>query len=76
MKVIIYVEGKSDQLAMQELLKPLIDRKRNFGINIEFFETPDGDRKASVLTKVPVKAVNILINNPSALDDINVIPNQ
>jgi hypothetical protein len=28
MKVVVYVEGKSDQLAMQELLKPLIEKKR------------------------------------------------
>jgi len=67
MRVIIYVEGPSDKYAMQTLLKPLIDEKRQHGINIMFFETPDGDRKKSVLTKVPIKAANIILNDPHAI---------
>jgi hypothetical protein len=66
-KVLIYVEAPSDKAGMQELLLPLIDEKRKRGIAIEFFETPEGDRKASVLTKVPVKAVNILKNTPECI---------
>jgi len=67
MRVCVYVEGPSDKAAMEALLRPLIEQQRQAGIAIDFFETPDGDRKASVLTKVPQKAVNILANDPSAI---------
>ena len=63
MKIIVYVEGPSDKLAMQALLQPLIEQKLNESISIEFFPAPPGDAKASVLTKVPRKAVNILAND-------------
>jgi hypothetical protein len=63
----VYVEGPSDKLAMQELLHPLLEQKRQAGIDINFFETPEGDRKASVLTKVPIRAIRILQNNPDAI---------
>jgi len=67
MRVIIYVEGPSDKAAMNALLEPLLEQKRQEGVSIEFFETPAGDRKASVLTKVPRKAVNIILNDPDAV---------
>ncbi len=67
MRVIIYVEGPSDRLALARLLAPLIDRKAQQGISIEFFETAPGDRKASLLTKTPVTAVNILRNDQTAV---------
>lgn len=67
MRVIVYVEGISDKLALEVLLHSLIFAKMQQGILIEFFETPDGDRKASVLTKVPVKAVNTLRNDANAI---------
>ena len=67
MRVIIYLEGPSDKLALSVLLEPLVQRKLQQGVMIEFFETPDGDRKLSLLTKVPIKAVNILLNDPSAI---------
>ena len=67
MKVMVYVEGPSDKLAMQELLHSLLEQKRQAGIDINFFETPEGDRKASVLTKVPIRAIRILQNNPDAI---------
>lgn len=66
-KVIIYVEGPSDKLALTELLKPLVGKKIQQGVSIDFFETPAGDRKASLLNKVPDKAVNILLNDPTAI---------
>ena len=65
-QVICYVEGASDKLAMEILLRPLIERKRQAGVSIEFFETPAGDRKKSVLLKGPEKAVNILGHRPEA----------
>lgn len=67
MRVIIYVEGSSDKLVMERLLNNLIVQKAHNGISIEFFETPSGDRKHSVLTKVPFKAVDILRNDASAV---------
>ena len=48
MRVIVYVEGPSDKAAMNALLEPLLEQKRQEGISIEFFKTPAGDRKASV----------------------------
>jgi len=67
MRAIVYVEGNSDKQALEVLLKPLIEQKLQEGVAIEIFETPAGDRKTSLLTKVPVKAVNILLNDPTAV---------
>lgn len=67
MRVCVYVEGPSDKTAMEALLRPLIEQQRQAGIAIDFFETPAGDRKTSVLTKVPQKAVSILANDPGTL---------
>lgn len=67
MRVIAYVEGPSDKLGMEALLPPLLEAKRQAGVSIEFFESPKGDKKVSVLTKVPIKAANILLNDPYAL---------
>src|SRR5437016_4939623 len=66
-KVLVYVEGPSDKAALNALLSDLIEQKNNEGVSISFFETPSGDRKDSVLTKVPVKAANILINDPNTI---------
>lgn len=60
MKVIVYVEGPSDKLAMEGLLRPVIYTAQQKGVKITFHEAPPGDRKKSVLLKVPVKAINIL----------------
>ncbi|MFZ3101733.1 MAG: DUF4276 family protein [Desulfitobacteriaceae bacterium] len=62
MRVIIYVEGISDKLAMEVLLRDLIIKKRLNGIDIGFFEAPPGDKKESMINKVPSRAVNILRN--------------
>ena len=67
MRVVVYLEGSSDKLALSVLLQSLVERKLQEGIKIEFFETPNGDRKESLLTKVPIKAVNILLNDPSSV---------
>ena len=66
MKVIVYVEGPSDKAAMQSLLRPLIEQKRRKGITIDFFESPSGDKKKTLLLKVPIKAANILLNDADA----------
>ena len=67
MKVIVYVEGKSDRLGMETLLRPLVEEKRQQGVDIQFYETPNGDRKTAVLRKVPKKAVNTLRNLPHSV---------
>jgi len=73
MRVIIYVEGASDKAALEALLAPLIAAKSQQGIGIEFFSVKGsdnkrgGDAKKDLLTKIPIKAVNILKNDPSAI---------
>lgn len=67
MKVIVYVEGPSDRAAMLALLAPLVEEKRQEGTSIDFFESPAGDKKMSVLTKVPKRAAAIVCNDPSAV---------
>lgn len=65
--VVVYVEGPSDKAAMRQLLQPLLDQKKQEGVVIDFFETVEGDRKASVLGKVPIRAVNILLDKPASV---------
>jgi hypothetical protein len=67
MKVVVYVEGPSDKAAMNSLLAPLLETKKNQGVAIDFFESPTGDKKKTLLTKVPKRAANILFNNPHAV---------
>ena len=67
LRVIVYVEGASDKLAMYALLRPLIETKRQAGISIDFVEAPAGDKKKSVLTKVPRRAASIVANDPNAI---------
>jgi hypothetical protein len=71
-KVIVYVEGPSDEVAMRECLKPLLEEKSAQGIAIDFAESPRGNKKKTLLTKVPKLAVNILLNEPEAL--VVVVP--
>lgn len=59
-EVIVYVEGPSDKFAMEALLKPLLQKKRRESVTIRFFEAPRGDKKKSVLMKVPRIAVDII----------------
>jgi len=66
-EVIVYVEGPSDKFAMEKLLNPLITKKKMEGILIQFFEAPEGDKKESVLMKVPLRALNILRNKPNSM---------
>jgi hypothetical protein len=61
------MEGPSDKAAMRSMLEPLIEQKKQQGVTIEFFDSPNGDRKVVVLTKIPRKAVNIILNDPSAI---------
>jgi hypothetical protein len=61
-KVSIYVEGPSDQKALQALLdKPIIEPARARGVGIKFY--PLGG-KAPILNDVPRKAAEILKQNP------------
>ena len=67
MKILVYVEGPSDKLSLETVLAPLLMQKRQEGIDITFHEAPAGDKKVSVLKKVPVKAVNIICNVPDSI---------
>lgn len=67
MKIVVYVEGPSDRAAMLALLDPLLKQKRQEGVQIDFFESPEGDKKMSVLTKVPKRAATIIRNDPSSI---------
>lgn len=66
-EVFVYVEGPSDVGAMTELLKGLIALKQKSGVSIQFFEAPSGDKKESVMRKVPIVAANILRNKPNSM---------
>jgi hypothetical protein len=56
-KVSVYVEGPSDQKALQALLKPIIDVGRSRRIGISFFPL---NGKAKILDDVPRKAAEQL----------------
>ncbi len=64
MKVIVYVEGPSDKLAMEQLLEPLLQNAQSIGVVIDFIPT-EGKRK--LVTKTPIKAANILCNDARAV---------
>ena len=66
-EVIIYVEGPSDQAAMQALLKPLLQRKLQEGLPISFSRALRGDRKKYILLEVPRRAVGIIISKPHTI---------
>jgi len=72
MKVLVYVEGESDRVSMGSLLGPLIQQKRQQGVQIDFFVSPTGHKKKNLLTKVPQKAVNIIRNAPDS--QVVIIP--
>jgi hypothetical protein len=63
LKVIVYVEGPSDKLALGALLEPLIRRAAQNGCLISFVPQRG---KRPLLTKAPRRAVNILRNDRSA----------
>ena len=73
MRVVIYVEGASDVEAMQKLLEPLIVKKQQKGIAINFYSVKGnnndrgGDAKRDLLIKTPKKAVTILCNEPDSI---------
>jgi len=66
-KVIIYVEGPSDQAAMEALLEPLIEEKSREGVVITFSRALRGDRKRYILLEVPQRAVGIILSTPHSI---------
>lgn len=67
MIVNVYVEGQSDKLALEALLAGLLAEKLQEGVSIRFIPAPPtGDRKVVLLTKMPIKALNILRNQPDS----------
>ncbi len=73
MRVIIYVEGRSDKNAMEALLVNLIHKKSEEGVSIEFFPIKGGnndrggDAKKDLLLNAPTKAVDILCSTPNSI---------
>ena len=65
MKVIVYVEGPSDKYAMEALFANLIEEKRQGGITISFNHPSRGDAKKELLLHAPLRAVNVLSNDPN-----------
>lgn len=63
-KVIVYVEGPSDRLAMEELLADLLRRLQTAGVVVKFIPT-EGKRR--LMLQTPVKAANILGHDPRAV---------
>lgn len=64
MKVIVYVEEASDQRAMEALLDALLICLRAGGVEIEFIPT-EGKRR--LLRHTPIKAANMLSNDPQSI---------
>lgn len=63
MKIIIYVEGPSDRDSLRVLLASLITQAAQNGCLIQFIPM---EGKRPLITKVPLRAVNILRNNREA----------
>jgi len=64
MKVIVYVEGPSDRLAMEELLADLLQRLEGRGVAVDFIPM---EGKKRLLNQTPRKALHILRNDPQAV---------
>lgn len=64
MKVIVYVEGPSDRLALEELLSDLLQRLASQGVAVDFIPT---EGKKRLLQQTPRKAFNALRNDPQAV---------
>lgn len=73
MRVVVYVEGPSDRLAMEALLAGLIEKRRADGVSIEFSAIGSryGDCKSALVTKIPRRAVDILRNTS---DTVAIVP--
>lgn len=67
LRVVIYVEGRSDTEALERLLRPPIDSKRAAGNRISFHEGPAGDRKLTRVQQVPLRAANIVPNDAKSI---------
>lgn len=63
-KVIVYVEGPSDQFAMEELLAGLLDQLLTSGVRVNFVST---EGKKKLMYKAPRQAVNILRSQPDSI---------
>lgn len=64
MKVIVYVEGPSDKLSMEQLFELLLVRAETKGVTISFIPV---EGKRNLIVKTPTKAFNILRNDASAI---------
>ena len=60
-RVIVYVEGPSDRLAMEELLADLLARLQAAGVAVAFMPALSKNR---LMIQTPVKAANVLCHDP------------
>jgi hypothetical protein len=60
-RVIVYVEGPSDRLAMEELLADLLARLQAAGVAVAFIPALSKNR---LMIQTPVKAANVLCHDP------------
>jgi len=59
-EVLLYFEGPSDIAVMEVLFGSLIAEKAAAGVSIKLLKADAGDRKQTLLEKIPVKAARIL----------------
>ncbi len=64
-RVAIYVEGSSDKLVLQTLFSSIIEEKSTKGIYLTFHESPLGDKKRTLLLRVPSDAADKLTIDPN-----------
>lgn len=67
MKIVVYVEGPGDVACLETLLRPLLSKFTDRGTLLTFVPAPRGDRKKELLTNVPIRAANTVINDPNAV---------
>ena len=62
-EVFVYLEGPSDQNGMRKLLANAIEAALNIGNKVDFYQMGGKD---ALLTKGPLRALNILRNKPNS----------
>jgi hypothetical protein len=66
-QVFVYVEGPSDQRALETLLQPLLERKKRDGTDVRFLTIQPGRNKGEIVEKGPRKAAQMLVHRPDVV---------
>lgn len=68
MKVLVYLEGKSDQRAMEALFHNKIENLKEKNIELTFIGLdPIGSNKTFLVTKIPQRAADIVATDPESI---------